>query len=105
MFYNNYHCITVVPLCVCKWRNKDHTYLLTYLSGFVAPPSVHWARVLSIRLNMVFSVPFARTYTSQRGAFSVVDPSTWNDLPLTLLSLPRTLSQAFLCQLRMVLFG
>src|SRR5688572_23535639 len=27
----HYYCITVVPLCVCKWRIKDHTYLLTYL--------------------------------------------------------------------------
>ena len=35
----------------------------------------------------------------------MVSPSIWNGLPLTLCSLPRTLSQAFLSQLKMVLFG
>src|SRR6218665_1912399 len=38
-------------------------------------------------------------------AFAVVGPSIWNDLPLSIRSLPRTLSQTFLSQLKAVLFG
>src|SRR6218665_720941 len=50
-------------------------------------------------------VPFACTSTMQKRAFAVVGPSTWNGLPLSICSLPRTFSQAFLSQLKVVLFG
>src|SRR6218665_2364117 len=50
-------------------------------------------------------VPFARTSARQKRAFAVVGPSIWNGLPLSILSLPRTLSQTFLSQLKAVLVG
>ena len=50
-------------------------------------------------------VPFARISSVQKRAFSVVGLSIWNALPLVLCSLPRTVFQAFLSQLEMVLFG
>src|SRR6218665_972781 len=50
-------------------------------------------------------VPFARTSTRQKRAFAVAGPSIWNGLPLSIRSLPRTLSQTFLSQLKAVLFG
>src|SRR6218665_2304754 len=45
-------------------------------------------------------VPFARTSDRQKRAFAVVGPSIWNGLPLSISSLPRTLSHTFLSQLR-----
>src|SRR6218665_202601 len=50
-------------------------------------------------------VPFARTSTRQKRAFAVAGPSIWNGLPLSIRSLPRTLPQTFLSQLKAVLFG
>src|SRR6218665_3265995 len=50
-------------------------------------------------------VPFARTSIRQKSAFAVVGSSIWNGLPLSIRSLPRTLSQTFLSQLKAVLFG
>ena len=50
-------------------------------------------------------VPFARTSARQKRAFAVVGPSIWNGLPFSIRSLPRTLSQTFLSQLKAVLFG
>src|SRR6218665_3972640 len=50
-------------------------------------------------------VPFARTFTMQSRAFSVVGPLVWNGLPLALRSLPRVFSQKFLQQLKTTLFG
>src|SRR6218665_416061 len=44
-------------------------------------------------------VPFARTSARQKRAFAVV----WNGLPLSIRSLPRTLSQTFLSQLKALL--
>ena len=41
----------------------------------------------------------------QKRAFAVAGPSIWNGLPLSIRSLPRTFSQAFLSQLKVVLFG
>src|SRR6218665_1807802 len=49
-------------------------------------------------------VPFGRTSTRDKCAFSVVGPSICNGLPLMLCSLPRILSQAYFSQLKMVLF-
>lgn len=43
----------------------------------------------SAELGLLY-VPLARTSTWESRAFSVVDPSIWNGLPLALLSLPRT---------------
>ena len=50
-------------------------------------------------------VPFARSSARQKHAFAVVGPSIWNGLPLSIRSLPRTLSQTFLSQPKAVLFG
>ena len=50
-------------------------------------------------------VPFARTSTRQRRAFSVVGPSTWNSLPQALRLLPRTLSPTFFSHLKTALFS
>src|SRR6218665_2755060 len=47
-------------------------------------------------------VPFARTSARQKRAFGL---SIWNGLPLSIRSLPRTLSQTFLSQLKAVLFS
>ena len=38
-------------------------------------------------------VPFPRTSTRQKRAFAVVGPSIWIGLPLSIRSLPRTLSR------------
>src|SRR5688572_32989056 len=74
-----------------------------YLTELCSPSlSALGSRSLRSVEHGLLSVPFARTSTSQRRAFSVVGPSTWNGLPLTLLSLPGTPSQAFLSQLKMV---
>jgi len=40
----------------------------------------------------------------KRAFAAVVGPSIWNGLPLSMRSLPRTLSQTFLSQLKAVLF-
>jgi len=50
-------------------------------------------------------VSFARTSTSQTRAFSVVDPSVWNGLPLAQRLLPRDLSDTFYSSLKTVLFS
>src|SRR6218665_3227418 len=49
-------------------------------------------------------VPFASTSTVQKRGFAVYYPSIWNGLPLSIRSLPRTFSQAFLSQFKVVLF-
>ena len=47
-----------------------------------------------------FLVPFARTATKQRRAFSIVGPTTWNDLPSFLRLSPRTHYTSFYTQLK-----
>src|SRR6218665_4125510 len=77
-----------------------------YLVELCDPHKVHGAPSPSIQRNRVFSsVQFARTSTRQKRAFAVVGPSIWNGLPLSICSLPKTLSQTFLSQLKAVLFG
>ena len=77
-----------------------------YLTELCSPTlSARGSRSLRSVEHGLLSVPFARTSTKQNRAFSVVGPSTWNGLPLVLRSLPRTPSQTFLSQLKMVLFG
>src|SRR6218665_57091 len=49
-------------------------------------------------------ISFPRTCARQKRAFAVVGPSIWNGLPFSIRSLPRTLSQTFLSQLKAVLF-
>ena len=53
----------------------------------------------------VLMVPFARTATKQNRAFSVVGPSLWNGLPLTLRLHPRIHSESFYTCLKTVLFS
>jgi hypothetical protein len=77
-----------------------------YLTELCSPTlSARGSRSLRSAEQGLLSVPFARTSTRQSRAFSVIGPSTWNGLPLALRSLPRTPSQSFLSQLKMVLFG
>jgi len=57
-------------------------------------------------LNKVSSLLiFARTSIRQKHASLVVGSSVSNGLPLMLCSLPGTLSETFLSQFKMVLFG
>src|SRR6218665_101250 len=67
--------------------------------------SARSSRSLRSTEQSLLHVPFACTFTMQKRAFSVVGPSIWNVLPLSLCSFPRTLSQAFLSKLKVVLFG
>src|SRR5688572_32615153 len=53
----------------------------------------------------VLKVPFARTANKQNRAFSVVDPSLWNRLPLMLCMHPRIESESFDTCLKTVLFS
>src|SRR6218665_2189312 len=77
-----------------------------YLVGFCGPiQSARSSRSLRSADQGLLRVPFARTSARQKRAFAVVGPSIWNGLPLSIRSLPRTLSQTFLSQLKAVLFG
>src|SRR6218665_2124364 len=49
-------------------------------------------------------VPRARSALKQRRAFSVIGPSTWNDLPLTLRLLPQNNMSSFCKLLKTFLF-
>ena len=51
-----------------------------------------------------FLVPFARTATMQRRAFSVVGPTAWNVLPSFLRLSPRVHSASFYAQLKTFLY-
>src|SRR6218665_2388293 len=50
-------------------------------------------------------VPRARSALKQRRAFSVIGPSTWNELPLTLRLLHRNNVSSFCKLLKTFLFG
>src|SRR6218665_55013 len=77
-----------------------------YLVEFCGPTqSARSSRSLCSADRGLLRVPFARTSTRQKRAFAVAGPSIWNGLPLSIRSLPRTLSQTFLSQLKAVLFG
>src|SRR5678816_2887745 len=81
-----------------SWVQLLATYapsLLSLLLSQVAQPS-------SSRGD--FLVPFARTATKQRRAFSIADPTTWNDLPSLLRLSPRTHSTSFYTQLKTFLY-
>ena len=67
--------------------------------------SVQSSRSLRSTEQGLLLVPIARTSTRHKRAFAMVGPSVWNGHPLSIRSLPRTLSQAFLSQLKVVLFG
>jgi hypothetical protein len=49
-------------------------------------------------------IPFARTATMQKRAFSVVGPTVWNDIPSTIRSLPSVSFCSFSRQLKTFLF-
>jgi len=77
----------------------------TYLLDLCQPVSESRSgRNLRSAAGEVLSVPFARTATMQRRAFSVVGPVVWNGLPLELRLLPRTVSDTFHNRLKTVLF-
>ena len=65
--------------------------------------------ILLKRLNASFGLSgtlllWLRSYLTER-SLCVAGPSIWNGLPVSIRSLPRTLSQTFLSQLKAVLFG
>src|SRR6218665_542279 len=77
-----------------------------YLVDFCGPTqSARSSRSLRSADQGLLRLPFARTSTRQKRAFVVAGPSFWKGLPLSIRSLPRTLSQTFLSQLKAVLFG
>src|SRR6218665_813753 len=77
-----------------------------YLVEFCDPTqSARSSRSLRSADGGFLRVLFAGTSTRQKRAFAVAGPSIWNSLPLSIRSLPRTLSQTFLSQLKAVLFG
>src|SRR6218665_1444513 len=77
-----------------------------YLVEFCGPTQrARSSRSLHSADRGLLRVPFACTSTRQKHAFAVAGPSIWNGLPLSIRSLPRTLSQTFLSQLKAVLFG
>src|SRR6218665_3277579 len=79
---------------------------LAYLVEFCGPTqSARSSRSLHSADQGLLRVPFARTSTRQKRAFAVVGLSIWNGLPFFFCSLPITLSQTFLFQLKVVLFG
>ena len=67
--------------------------------------SARGSRFLSSAEQGLLHVLFARASTVQKRAFAVAGPLICNGLPLSIRSLPRTFSQAFLSQLQVVLFG
>src|SRR6218665_1453174 len=67
--------------------------------------SAQCSRSLHSAEQGLLRVPFARTSSKQKCAFAVAGPSIWNGLPLSIRSLPRTVSQTFLSQLKVVLVG
>src|SRR6218665_989719 len=76
-----------------------------YLAEFCGPTQRPRSS-LSLRLadQGLLRVPFALISSMQKRAFAVVGPSIWNGLPLSIRSLPRTLSQTFLSKLKAILF-
>ena len=77
-----------------------------YLSNLCCPVSAApGRRSLRSAEGGTLMVPFARTATMQRRAFSVVGPSLWNGLPITLRLFPRTLSDTFYSHLKTALFS
>jgi|SRR6218665_4026744 len=76
-----------------------------YLVKLCDPPLLSALSSHSLRSieQGLLHVSFAHISTRQKRAFLVVGPWIWNDLPLMLLSLLRTISQAFLSQLKMLL--
>ena len=76
----------------------------SYLRELSCPVlSARGSRSLRSSEQGLLLVPFARTSTRQRRAFSVVGPSTWNSLPQALRLLPRTLSSTFFSHLKTAL--
>src|SRR6218665_650153 len=62
--------------------------------------------VIPVQPIEVFSVCHLHAPPPDRSVpFAVAGPSIWNCLPLSIRSLPRTLSQTFLSQFKAVLFG
>jgi len=77
----------------------------TYLVELCGPTlSARSSRSLRSAELGLLHVPFARTSTKQKRAFAVASPSICNGLPFSIRSLPRTFSQAFISQLKVVLF-
>src|SRR6218665_649582 len=88
------------------WLHWYGVVCWAYLVEFCGPTqSARSSRSLRSADRGLLRVPFARTSTRQKRASAVAGPSIWNGLPLSICSLPRTLSQTFLSQLKAVLFG
>ena len=66
-----------------------------YLRELCCPVSFYGDRQLRSSTHSNLAVPFARTVTIQRRAFSVVGPATWNGLPLEVRNVPRVFPSPF----------
>ena len=77
----------------------------SYLCELFTPVSVSLGRrSLRSAARGDYLVPFCRTATMQRRAFSVVGPAIWNGLPAALRSLPRDSAGSFYRLLKTFLF-
>ena len=85
-----------VCLCICA--------MIVIRSIFTLSCSLTGRSSLRSSSRGDFLVPFARTATKQRRAFSIVGPTTWNDLPSFLRLSPRTHSTSFYTQLKIFLY-
>src|SRR6218665_4305 len=77
-----------------------------YLRDFCCPtPGTRGRSSLRSSEQGLLFVPFASTSKTQTRAFSVVDPSVWNGLPLSQRLLSRIRSDTFYSSLKTLLFS
>jgi len=94
----SYRIASLVWQCLSGWAPS-------YLRELCRPLSFcagHRTLRSSVQGNLV--VPFARSAAMQTGSFSVVGPTTWNELPIALRHLPIGACSQFHHLLKTVLF-
>src|SRR6218665_1480378 len=108
------HTRTCMYVCMHKFPKCMYASLVwrclvgcapVYVRELCCPPlSAMSSRSLRSSQQGLLLVPFARTFTKQIRAFSVVGPSTWNVLPSELRIFNRTTSPAFFSHNKTALF-
>ena len=98
-------CIISVSYVLMNWRYVHLSSVPVQTSHFIEL-SVGSGRVLRPSTGSLLKVPFCRSDTTQRRAFAVTGPSSWNSIPLQLrfLSNDRGRALAFKKQLKSFLF-
>ena len=91
-------------LCSLVWQSVLGTAPRYLCSIFTLSSSLTGRSALRSSSRGDFLVPFARTATMQRRAFSVVGPTAWNDLPSFLRLSPRIHSTSFYALLKTFLY-